>query len=348
MKSTIRRLAVTVAAIAAAGLSGAADKPATPPAPAPLALPDNLFAQPAVAVAPTTVVAVVEGKALTQGEVDEQVDRAMRANRGRIPPERAGEIRTQLGMRAREEMIIQMVLEHEADARKVTVKPEEIEKARASIPLPPGQTLDQALAAQGVTMARLDADLMRALKIKAMLDAAVPKAKITDAAVKEFFDGNPDNFRVPEQATARHILIRVPTGADDKAKAEKKALADDVRKKLVDGGDFAALCKQFSEDPGSKDNGGSYTFPRGQMVKPFEDAAFTQKIDEIGQPVETQFGYHIIQTTKREEARTVGFDEAAPRIRTMLENRSQGQAVQEFVRGLREKAKITMPGAAGT
>lgn len=347
MNSTIRHLAVTVAAMGLAGLSGAADKPAAPASPEPLAIPDNLFAQPSVAVAPTTVVAIVEGKALTQGEIDEQVDRAMKANRGRIPPERAAEIRTQLGMRAREEMIIQMILDHEADARKITVKPEEIEKARAGIPLPPGQTLDQALASQGLTMARLDADLARALKIKAMLDAAVPKAAITDAAVKEFYDGNPDSFRVPEQVTARHILIGLPAGADEKTKAAKKALADDVRKKLVDGGDFAALCKQHSEDPGSKDTGGSYTFPRGKMVKAFEDAAFTQKIDEIGAPVETQFGYHIIQTTKREEGRTVGFDEAAPRIRAMLENRSQGQAVQEFVRGLREKAKITMPGSAG-
>ena len=256
MKSTIRRLAVTVAAIGLAGVSRAADKPATPPAPAPLTLPDNLFARPAIAVAPTTVVAIVEGKSLTQGEIDEQVDRAMKANRGRIPPERVEEIRAQLGMRAREEMVIQMVLEHEADARKITVKPEEIEKARASIPLPPGQTLEQALSAQGVTPARLDADLSRALKIKAMLDAAVPKAAVTDAAVKEFFEGNPDSFRVPEQATARHILIRVPADADDKVKAAKKTLADDVRKKLVDGGDFAALCKQYSEDPGSKDNGG--------------------------------------------------------------------------------------------
>ncbi len=344
MKAMFRGLAVG-ALIGMAGIAAAADKPAATPASAGgLAIPDNLFAQPAAAVAPTTVVAIVEGKTLTQGEIDEMVDRAMAANRSRIPPERAAEFRAQISQRAREEMIIQMILEHEADARKLTAKPEDVAKARAAIPLPPGQTLEQALAAQNLTQARLDADLTRALKIKALLESVIPKTEVTDAAVKEFYDGNPESFKVQEQATARHILVKFPENADDAAKAGAKAKAEGIRKELLAGGDFAALAKQHSDDPGSKDKGGSYTFPRGQMVKPFEDAAFTQKIDEIGPLVETQFGYHIIQTTKREEARTVGFAEASPRIKQMMEDRSRGQAVQDFIRGLREKAKVVIPG----
>lgn len=309
-------------------------------------VPDNMFAQPAAPVAPTTVIATVEGKDLTQGQVDEVVDRALAANRGRIPPDRAAEARAQIGQKAREEMIVQMILEHEADAQKIEVKPGDVEKQRTNIPLPPGQTLQQALAAQNLTQARLDQDLTRALRIKALVDKALPKPEITDAAAREFYDGNPTSFRVPEQATARHILIQVPADAGDAGKAEKRAKAEDIRKQLVAGGDFAALAKQHSDDPGSKETGGSYTFPRGQMVKSFEDAAFTQKIDEISPLVETQFGFHIIQTTKREDARTVGFEEAAPRIKTMLANRAQGQAMQEYIQKLRAKTKVVIPGDA--
>ncbi len=345
MKSMMRWVTAMAVGSTMAAMA-AADKPAKEaPKSEPLMIPDNLFAQSAAPVAPTTVVAVVEGKNLTQGEINELVDRALMANQGRIPPERVAEFRSQISERAREEMVIQMILEHEADAQSITVKPEEIEKARKSIPLPPGQTLEQALAAQNVTPARLDADLKRALKIKALLDKTVPKSVVTDAAVKEFYEGNPENFNVPEQATARHILIQVPAGATDAVRTEKKAKAEDVRKQLVAGGDFAALAKQHSEDPGSKDKGGEYTFPRGQMVKAFEDAAFTQKLDEIGPLVETQFGYHIIQAIKRETERKIEFAEAAPRIKQMLENRTQGQAMQEYIRGLRAKAKVVIPGS---
>lgn len=341
MKSMIR----WTAGIAAVGASLFAAGSATA-APGGLAVPDNMFAQPAAPVAPTTVVATVESKDLTQGQVDEVVDRALTANRGRIPPERMAEARAQIGQKAREEMIVQMILEHEADAQKIEVKPEDIEKARVSIPLPPGQTLQQALAAQNLTQARLDQDLTRALRIKALVDKVLPKTEVTDAAAREFYDGNPTSFRVPEQATARHILIKIPDSATDPVKAEMRAKAEDIRKQLVGGGDFAALAKQHSDDPGSKDAGGSYTFPRGQMVKPFEEAAFTQKLDEIGPLVETQFGFHIIQTTKREEGRTVGFEEAAPRIRAMLASRTQGPAIQEYIQKLREKTKVAIPGGA--
>jgi peptidyl-prolyl cis-trans isomerase C len=253
------------------------------------------------------------------------------------------EVRATISSRAKEELIIQMVLEHEADQRSIVVSPEEIEKTKKSLPLPPGQTLEQALAEQSVTMERLEADLSRALKIRALLDQAVPEAELTEEKVKEFYDSNPERFSVQEQATARHILIQIPQDSTDAEKSEKKAKAEGIRKELIDGGNFDALAKEHSEDPGSKDNGGVYTFPRGQMVKPFEDAAFDRAIDEIGPLVETQFGFHIIQTLKRDPARTISAEEAGPRIREMMKNEGRQQAIQNYVRDLRQKANVVIP-----
>jgi parvulin-like peptidyl-prolyl isomerase len=94
---------------------------------------------------------------------------------------------------------------------------------------------------------------------------------------------------------ARHILVAVPAHASVAAKAEARQKLERIRTELLDGRDFTAVAREYSDCP-SKENGGDLgTFSRGQMVKPFEDAAFSQKAGEIGPIIETEFGFHIIQ-----------------------------------------------------
>ena len=125
-------------------------------------------------------------------------------------------------------------------------------------------------------------------------------AKPDDAAVKAFYDAHKGEY---EQVTASHILIAykgsaAPTGKDKKELTKEEALAKvkDLRAKLVAGGDFAAIAKAESDDTGSGSNGGSLgSFGRNQMVPPFEQAAFSLPVGQISEPVETQFGYHLIK-----------------------------------------------------
>ncbi|MCX7819332.1 MAG: peptidylprolyl isomerase [Kiritimatiellae bacterium] len=335
----------SVAAIAAVCLSGAATT--NPPAVPSALIPDDLFERPAPsAVAPTTVVAIVEGRTITQRDVDRLVERALAMHGRQIPPDRRDEARRQLAVQAREELIVQTLLEAEAERQKIPVSDEELAKLKASITLPPGQTLEQALAAQNVTMEQFDADLRQELRKRALLEKNVPKPEVTDAEVRAFYESQPDVFRLPETVTARHILIAVPPDAPAADRAKKREQAEKVRAELLAGGDFAELAKKYSDDPGSRDRGGLYEFPRGRMVPPFEEAAFTQKIGEIGPIVETQFGYHIIQTTNRSPERTVSFEEAAPRIRQHLERTKWNRAVADYIRGLQARANIVRPGAA--
>jgi foldase protein PrsA len=109
--------------------------------------------------------------------------------------------------------------------------------------------------------------------------------KVPDAEAQKYYDDNKATYTTPESRDVRHILVA------------KKALAEEIRKELVAGADFAALAKKYSTDPGSKDAGGKYTVTKGQTVPPFEKASFSLKTNEISQPVKTQFGYHIIQPT---------------------------------------------------
>lgn len=127
-----------------------------------------------------------------------------------------------------------------------------------------------------------------------------------------------------EQVNARHILLRfeeaVAPAVDPTPVAEGQptpeptpvprtdeetlALATEIRQRIVDGEDFAVLAAEFSEDPGSAVNGGDLGwFPKGMMVAEFEDAAFSLPIGEVSEPIQTQFGYHLIQVVERDENR---------------------------------------------
>ena len=110
------------------------------------------------------------------------------------------------------------------------------------------------------------------------------------------------------------------------------------------GADFAELAKKYSEDPGSKDNGGLYeNFPRGQMVKPFEDAAFTVPVGGLSGVIETQFGYHILKVVDRQKE-TRSFAEARAEIESRLKQDKEGTLVKDFVQGLKDKAKFKLIG----
>lgn len=121
-------------------------------------------------------------------------------------------------------------------------------------------------------------------------------------------------FTHPEQVHARHILISVPADANPQQKAAAKAQADEILQKLKNGGDFAQLAKQYSDDTTNKDNGGDLGFfGRGEMIKPFEEAAFTLKPGQMA-VVETQFGFHVIRVDETKAAHVDSIDEAKPKI----------------------------------
>ncbi|TLM68847.1 MAG: hypothetical protein FDZ69_01195 [Deltaproteobacteria bacterium] len=125
-----------------------------------------------------------------------------------------------------------------------------------------------------------------------------------DAELEVFYRRNLDRFEIPEQAHAAHILVRVPEGADETVRKQKRSQAEKLLADARGGKDFAALAREFSDDKASAVNGGDLgSFGRGMMVPTFEQAVFGLKPGEIGGPVETQFGYHIIRLIALNEAR---------------------------------------------
>ena len=137
---------------------------------------------------------------------------------------------------------------------------------------------------------------------------------IPDDELRKMYNQNPAQYHVPEQATVRHILFMTqgkPPADDAKIRAQAEQVMNDIKSGKAK---FEDMVKKYSEDPGSKDKGGEYTVQRnGQMVKEFEDAAFTQKPGDLGL-VKTSYGYHIVQVVKREPAHQQTFEEVKPQL----------------------------------
>jgi peptidyl-prolyl cis-trans isomerase C len=146
---------------------------------------------------------------------------------------------------------------------------------------------------------------------------------VTDGDVKKFYDENPSKFEQPEMVRASHILLMT---IDPKTKAElskevkeaKHKQMEDILKRVRSGEDFAKLAREYSEDPGSKDNGGEYRFPRGQMVAEFEAAAFSLNTNQVSDIITTQYGYHIIKLSEKIPARKIELATVADRVRQGL------------------------------
>lgn len=156
----------------------------------------------------------------------------------------------------------------------------------------------------------------------------------SDKEVEDYYKANlKSRFTHPDLVRAQHILISVPAGATPAEKAAAKAKAEDVLKQLKAGADFKALAEKYSDDTSNKHSGGDLGyFPHGQMIKPFEDAAFKMKPGDI-EIVETNFGYHVVKVNDSKTAHVDTLEEAKPKIiaemRTQAGARLARQAVSE-------------------
>ncbi len=144
--------------------------------------------------------------------------------------------------------------------------------------------------------------------------------------VERYYNDRPDEFTTPEQVQVRHILVQIN---DTVGAEEARAKLDEARQRIERGEAFADLAAEVSDDPGSKDRGGDLGFfGRGDMVKPFEDAAFGAQPGTLVGPVRTDFGWHLIEVLSRRDGGTQSLAEAGDRIRQQLRS-ERGAATAE-------------------
>ncbi len=212
----------------------------------------------------------------------------------------------QYGAATVDQIISDKIVAAEAKKQKVSVSASELNKEIDNLKESYGgeEAFNQALESNNTTLAVLKKDLQNYLTIKKLL---TPEISITDDEMKAYFEENKDSFAEAEQVKASHILV-----ADEKTALE-------VKQKLSDGGDFAELAKEYSTDEASKEQGGELGyFSKGTMVTEFDDVAFTLAVNQISDPVKTDYGYHIIKVEGKKDAKEANYDENKAEIKETL------------------------------
>ena len=198
-----------------------------------------------------------------------------------------------------------------------------------------------ALSKMNLSEDEVKAQIKRGLSIKELIDQQISsKVVITDEESKAYYDKNPQMFKQPEQIKASHILIKVDAKADETKKAEARKKIEEVQQKLKDGGDFAALAKEHSEGPSSAKGGDLGYFRRGQMVKPFEEAALALKPNEVSDVVETRFGYHLIKVYDNKPEQTLAYADVKDKIIQRMKQEKIEKEATQYVDKLKKDAKL--------
>src|ERR1700761_7655544 len=162
---------------------------------------------------------------------------------------------------------------------------------------------------------------------------------VSDQQVLQYYQGHQKDYQMPEEVKVRHILIKVDAGADPKTDEAAKQKAEGILKQIKAGGDFAALAKANSDDPGSKEQGGELgMIQRGVTVPEFEKTAFGLQPGQVSDVIKTQFGYHIIKVEEKQTAHLKPLDEVKTQILATLTRQQEADQQATFAQQIAAEA----------
>ena len=305
----------------------AADAPAKPAADSkPIVLPE--------------VVATVNGQNITSQQLEEIFKAAVEGS-GSKSADLTNEQKLGAYNQLLQELIMDKLVAGAAAGEKVTDADVDAEIAKIKKQFPDEKIFEEQLKQAGQTPEKLKENLRTMLQQQLWMKSQVKTSDVTEAQAQTFYDSNKKEFEQPETVKASHILFMLKPDATEADVTKQKDAATKAAERASKGEDFAGLAKELSEEPGAKESAGDLGFfTKDRMVPEFANAAFSQKIGDISQPVRTQFGWHVIKVTETKPAGTVPFPEVKDQITGYLKSTSQREAVQEVLKKLKESAKI--------
>ena len=280
---------------------------------------------------PADAVAVVDGKEIATTDYEAVISQAKKSYKNQkreFPTAGSQEFQT-LKNQVVQFLVQREQFEQEAAALDVKIADKQVDARLEQIQKQyfggDKQKYAKQLKEQGLTEAQVRKDIRSQIVSEKIFEEVTRKVTVTDKQVEDYYNKNKAQYSQPQSREVRHILVKT------------KAKADDLYTQLQGGADFSVLAKKFSEDTGSKANGGKLTISKGQTVAPFDKKAFELKKNEISTPVKTEFGFHVIQAIgDAKEAKVTPLKEVKDSIRQQLAQTKKNEAMTKWVDELKK------------
>jgi peptidyl-prolyl cis-trans isomerase C len=286
------------------------------------------------------VVATVNGKDITRIQLQDIFNAAVQSSGMNVADLSSAQ---QIGgyIQLLNDLIDRQLLLDAASKEEITNEDVEAEIKKFKSQFPDEAIFDTQMKQAGMTPEKLQSDVSEELKIRRWMESQVKTPEVSDADAKSFYESNLKEFEQPETVKASHILFMVDADAAPDVVKQKEEAAQKAAARAKGGEDFTTLAKELSEEPGAKESGGDLGFfPKDRMVPEFANAAFAANLNDISEPVKTQFGWHVIKVTDKKAAGTVPFQEVNNQITSYLKSMRQREAVQKVMKDLKDSAKV--------
>ncbi|NCA83077.1 MAG: hypothetical protein EOM72_10080 [Opitutae bacterium] len=296
----------------------------------------------------TDVAVWVDQVGITGGQIQREASRLFSNVPKNLPPDQIPEVQMRLLQQAVDNLVVRQLVKAEMDRSNVLISREEIEKGKQDLEkgLGEGHSLAMLIADVNLPMEDLEAnlrlDLFKNKVLKDKVQAAIDA--VTEEAAKTYYESHLEEFTQAKGRLASHILVRVPEGAAEAVKAERRAKAEGIRKALLEGADFAKLAGEASDCPSRARGGALGVVPRGREAPAFEEAVYGQVLGAIGEVVESPLGYHIVRATGDQEEKVFPYDEVKERLVILLKSQAQQKITAEYIQELKNKATIKLDG----
>jgi peptidyl-prolyl cis-trans isomerase C len=284
----------------------------------------------------TGPVALVNGKPIESALYYAEVDKIMKRS-AKIPPERLNRIKDNILKRLVEKELIRQAVQKEG----VTVPAKEIDNEFSDYKkrFRTEEQFQNYLKHGKVTVDSIKSRITEKKELEKLLEKT-GKLSVTDAEVAEFYKKNERFYQERAGVKARHILVKVGEKAADAEVQKAQDKLKEAQAELAKGTDFGEVAKKFSEGPSAPKGGDLGFFGKGQMVKPFEEAAFKLAVGTTSEPVRTRFGFHLIKVEEKREARKKTLEEVSSTIQDSLRNKKFFQERRTLLNTLKAGAKI--------
>ena len=293
---------------------------------------------------PEDVIVTVDGMDITHGEIQQAAQQTMMQMSRQVPPQQLAQMYGRIYQDVIESLIANKLLTKAAEASSLTVSDEmlneELEKIKASAP--EGQTLESALAANGIDFEEWKENLREQILVGKFVEGKTADiAEASDEDVAAFYQENLEQFKTPESVEASHILLKIEEGDTDEVKAGKKVQLEKIKADIVAGtATFEEMATEHSACPSSARGGSLGSFGKGQMVPEFEEAAFALEVGALSDIVETSFGYHLIKVTDHQAEGVRSLADVSEQLKDYLSGQKKNEALIAYVDTLRESAEI--------